>query len=335
MIELYPSLFDRTISRLRSPWVLFGIAVFFILFSMGAAVLDGQVREIYFLGLWRTALLPPAVIIYILAVAPRLQRMGPEVIRAFRPVVQMDDASFAKLVWDSSVVPRRNEILAIIIGGLVGFWMANSGNQWSGFSWTRLYWSISNSILFALLAWVIYGSIAATHQTAVLHRQRLQIDLFDLAPFVPVGRQSLWLALVFVGGILISLVFGVQMESLRVAKFWVVYSALAVVPVVIFFLNMRPTHYILVEEKKKRLANLNSKYRLAFQQVELQIQQNELSKQLADEINALSIYEQHLQAARTWPYNTSQLRALVFTVLIPLATLLARLMLNRLFQISL
>lgn len=335
MIELYPSLFDRTISKLCSPWILFGIAVLFVLSSIGAAMLDRQGGEIYFLGLWRTALLPPAVIIYILAVAPRLQRMGPEVIRAFRPVVQLDDAGFAQLVWDSSVIPRRNEILAIITGGLVGFWMANSGNQWSEFSWTRLYWSISNTIMFALLAWVIYGSFAATRLTTILHRQPLRIDLCDLAPFVPVGRQSLWLALVFVGGILISLVFGVQMESLRLSQFWLAYLVMAVVPVVIFFLNMRPTHHILAEEKKKRLENLNSKYRLAFQKLELQIQQNGLSTQLADEINSLSVYEQHLQSARTWPYNTSQLRALVFTVLIPLATLLARVLLNRIFQISL
>lgn len=42
------------------------------------------------------------------------------------------------------------------------------------------------------------------------------------------------------------------------------------------------------------------------------------------EINALAAYDQRLQTAPTWPYNTGMLRTLIFSVLIPAATVLAK-----------
>jgi hypothetical protein len=255
------------------------------------------------------------------------------VISAFRPVVQLDDEAFARLVWESSYISPRGEVLSMVIGAVVGILLTNAGSNLSSFTWTRLYWTLSNAILLALLAWVIYVSLAGTRQTTALHRQPLKIDLFDLAPFIPIGRQSLLLALVFVGGILISLILGVQPESLRVPQFWVTYSVMVLIPVLIFFLNMRPTHRVLAEEKKKRQGFLNHRFSAAFLRLEQQGEQADPG--LADEIQVLSIYEQHLIAARTWPYNTTQLRTLAITVLIPLATLLARLLLNRIFAVSL
>jgi hypothetical protein len=56
---------------------------------------------------------------------------------------------------------------------------------------------------------------------------------------------------------------------------------------------------------------------------------------LAHELSSLAIYERHLQAAPTWPYHTGQLRTLVITVLIPIATLVARLLMSRVFEIDL
>ena len=70
-----------------------------------------------------------------------------------------------------------------------------------------MYWSATTATMFALLAWTIYVSIAGTRLTAALHRQPMQINLFDTAAFEAVGRQSLLLALVFVGGITLSLLF--------------------------------------------------------------------------------------------------------------------------------
>jgi hypothetical protein len=52
---------------------------------------------------------------------------------------------------------------------------------------------------------------------------------------------------------------------------------------------------------------------------------------LAAEIQALIAYDQRLQMTRTWPYNTAMLRTLFFSVLIPVATVLVRYIIERLF----
>ena len=44
------------------------------------------------------------------------------------------------------------------------------------------------------------------------------------------------------------------------------------------------------------------------------------------EINALIAFEQRLLSARTWPYNTTMLRTLFFSVFIPLGSVIARLL---------
>ncbi len=38
---------------------------------------------------------------------------------------------------------------------------------------------------------------------------------------------------------------------------------------------------------------------------------------LAEEINALVSYEERVQEARTWPYNTGMLRTVVVSVILP------------------
>ena len=57
----------------------------------------------------------------------------------------------------------------------------------------------------------------------------------------------------------------------------------------------------------------------------------ESSGSLAAEINALAVYEDRLHAARTWPYNTAMLRALFFSLIIPGAAELAKVVFRLLF----
>lgn len=57
----------------------------------------------------------------------------------------------------------------------------------------------------------------------------------------------------------------------------------------------------------------------------------EVSGTLAAEISALAVYEQRLQATRTWPYDTAMLRTLFFSLIIPAAVELAKLASKYLF----
>jgi MFS family permease len=202
------SLFERLVGRQHRPWILVGASLFLILAPIGAAYLDGVLGQLFSGGFWRIALLPSAVIIYILAVAPILERTGVRVVEAFRPLVLIDDDDFDRLVDQASHLNPIGEVVAFGVGAAFGLWVGFVGLSDEGLSWLRLCLMLISSLMFGLLAWTIYSAVAGTRLTAELHRQPLHVDILDPKPFEPIGRQSLSIALAFVGGILLSVLFG-------------------------------------------------------------------------------------------------------------------------------
>jgi hypothetical protein len=178
--------------------------------------------------------------------------------------------------------------------------------------------------MFGLLGWTIYVLMASTRLTAALHRPPLCIDIFDTSPFEPIGRQSLLSALVFVGGIVLGMIFGVGQGSIFAWQTWFMIFVLALVPVFVFFLNMRPTHRALAAEKGRELEAVGRNIRKACRTLMERVAADESTGSLGAEINALMAYEERLRTARTWPYDTAMARTLLFSVVIPGAASLAR-----------
>ncbi len=139
------------------------------------------------------------------------------------------------------------------------------------------------------------------------------------------------IAVVFIGGITFSLIFiGLDLSSLKQLQFWLVYIPLAMVPIVLFFLNMTPTHRVLANAKTMELASVQEKLQESYRNF-LDLMNNDLGTDtLPGEISALAIYEKHLKETRTWPYNTAMLRTLFFSVLIPVGTLIGRIIVEAL-----
>jgi hypothetical protein len=326
------TLFDRTISRPRPWWVILCVGVLLFSLPFIAAYLDGVWNVIYQRGLWRTLLAPPAIILYILAAAPILDRFGGNVTTALRPMVQIDDASFDRLVNTTGSIPLWQEIFACGLGGAFGLWLGIGSGFSERVSWLSFYWILFSTLMWGLLAWTVFISLASTRLTVALHKQPMKVDIFNLQPFEPIGRQSLVLALVFVIGISLSLLFSFQTVNLREPVFWLVYVLLASVPVFIFFLNMRPTHQVLAAEKKRQQEMVQRQIGRAGQDLLEKLEQKPDADLSLLELNALIAYEGRLKETRTWPYNTSIIRSLFFSVLIPLATFLVRLVIEFLFQ---
>jgi hypothetical protein len=325
------SLFNRLVSRPRRPWVTLGIALIFLLAALAAAYLDGALGDLFGEGMWRGMLLPPAVIVYILAVSPAMARMETGVLKSFRPVVLVDDDRYNRLIREATHIRPASEIIAFGAGALLGILMV-VGSPDFAISWLAFYWLLSTSLMYGLLAWTIYGALAGTRLTAALLRQPLRVDPFDAASFEVIGRQSLLLALVFVGGITLSLLFYAnQPELLRDVKFWLFYIPVALVTVLLFFLNMYPTHRVLASAKERELEAVQRHIQQAYRNLIQRLEENQDTETVAAEITALAAYDQRLQVAKTWPYNTSMLRALFVSALVPAVTALGRLVVDRLF----
>jgi hypothetical protein len=331
-MELSQSLFDRTISRPHPRAVLVTVAVILLALPFICAALDGIQLDVLRNGLWRNLLVQPVVIIYVLLIAPLLSRMGDEVVEAFRPLVDLDEEGYHRLLVQASKIPLWQEIAAILVGILFGIQSVFWGMSGNGLHWLSVYWVIATCAMFGLLTWTIYVSFASTRLTTAIHQHVRRIDLFDITPFQAIGRQSLALALAFMGGILLSLIFGTQAESYLAVEFWITYGIMGCIPVAVFFLNMLPTHRLLAQEKKRRTDELGTRTRRLIHQLDGLPLDGELPSQLSLQFSALSAYEQRLANTRTWPYNTTQLRTVFFSILLPAVTMLGRLFVEELFK---
>jgi TRAP-type C4-dicarboxylate transport system permease small subunit len=279
---------------------------------------DGLLPLALLKGSWRPLLLPPAVIIYILVIGPIVNRYENDVIASIRPIVLINNEQFDELVKSTSAIRRLNEIFVFVIGAGAGLWLSQFWLQDASTKLLSIYIPIALALMFGLLSWIIYGSVIRTRVTTQLFSQPLDIDIFDTSAFEPVGHHSLVLALVFIGGITISLLFGLDFENITNWKTWIVYLPLALVTVLIFFLNMRQTHRVLAQEKKQALSVVEKRLHSRLVEIRESISDNEGLKSAGEEFNLLVAYEDRLKEVRTWPYNTTMIRTLLISVLIPL-----------------
>jgi hypothetical protein len=302
------------------------VAVLLLAAPLVAAGLDGTLRTFFRSDAWRL-ILYPAIIVYILAVAPGLARMDRAVAASFRAILQITEDETDRLVQTVGKPHLEGELGAMLVGAALGgltVWATDWGLP-SG--WLMVCSAAEAVLMFTMLAWVVYVSVAGSRLMTVVHRQPLHVDPLDATPFEAIGRQALLLALVFVGGLTLSILFmGIRSGNFHQFAFWLSYLPPALVPVVIFFLIMQPTHRVLSAAKARELNKVERQIAASCRELTAQIGGQEDTLALSQQILALSTYEKRLAQARTWPYNTSMLRTLFFSVLVPAGTFGARLL---------
>jgi hypothetical protein len=307
----------RLIGRPRSIWITVGIGLVLFLIPLVVSYLSGILDELLQSGNLRQVLLPSVILTYILAVSPTMERMQHGVLSAFRPMVLIDDEGFDQLVAEASHINPLGEAVAFGAGAAFGVWLGVASFADEGIFWLGLCYTLLASLMVGTLIWIIYGSIAGTRLTTELLRQPLKVDIFDTEPFEPMGRHSLTVSLVILGGVVLGMIFGLAPETLYDWRNWILYGVLALVSVVIFFLSMRDTHRVLATEKQRELDAVQGHILSACRALVQCFEAGEDTGNLGAEINGLVEYEKRVQVTRTWPYNTTMLRTLFVSVIIP------------------
>lgn len=307
--------------RLSQPRALVALSLLFILLLMGAAYLDGALALLLDSSFLRGALIGPALFIYTLAAFRFLRRFGEGAVEAFQPLVAMDDEDFDRLLAEASHVDPRREWLVLGLGAAFP-WVMSEPWSWSdGFSWVQLHGLFSSTLMFGLLALFIYRSLAETRLFAELHRQPLNIDIFDPMPLEPIARSSLASSLAFLGGITISLLLLPYREWLLNIQSFIIYSTLILVAILVFFLTMMSTHRVMAEAKERELKSVRHHLSAAYQELKERAAQGRLQDMnaLSDSITAWLAYEKRIEEAPEWPYTTDTIRNLVMSTLVPIA----------------
>lgn len=289
-----------------------------------AARLEGTLPWLAESGRWRGILVPPTIIAYILLAAPYLANMESRVFASLRPLLDVDETALRQLAEETGGVTPGKDMAAFAVGAVLALAL-NVQGVIVGFSWLELILLLEAVLMYGMLGVVICASLAGTRVMNALLRLPLRIDPLDVTPFEAIGRQSLLLALVFVGGVTISLLFvGFPPEILRQWELHVIYVPLIIVPLLVFFLNMVPTHRCLRAARDRELRRVQSLIRQECSVLVQRMEQGEEAAPVAQRLPALAAYESRLLEARTRPYNTTMLRAAFVSVLIPGGTMISR-----------
>jgi hypothetical protein len=254
-----------------------------------------------------------------LAILRPLEGTRTTVAIALRPLLEVDASDFVTLVNGSCRLRPLYEIIAFALGVTVGM-LINLVFEplQAGPYWLNRYAYLSRIGIFGSGIWCIFVVMSITRMTNVLLAQPSHVDVFNLQPFVPVGRQSAWLSLAVVGAVTLSLFSASFSEPTLWLEYVINYCVLLLVIVALFLLNTHAVHRVLASAKDERLGSIEGYLARAFREFEGQLSTGSDAHEVATEINALATLKYEVKQTRTWPYNTEMLRTVAISVITPI-----------------
>ncbi len=308
--------------RLANPsWGLIGaVIISLVLLAVVAVGLDGLWGTVLTDVSLRRMLTSPVMVVYILIVTAVLNSYHDEEIASLRKISKLDDDSFNDRVNTSDAMIRRGTPIALVVGLALGVLIARAWQMEGDFRWIELYSSLTSVIMFALLTWVIYMALMDTRLINGIERQPLDFDILYPRPFIAIGRQSLRVALAFVGGTTIAVLFTFSAEVRFELDDLLIYGTLILITLLIFFLPMTQTHRILRAAQIEELDTVSRRLADAYEALKgLSDEDREGIQTFSYEVSLWKDYEDRLKSVNTWPYELGMLRTLLLSVLVPIA----------------
>ncbi len=260
-------------------------------------------------GHWKLGL-EPTLVVYILAISPWLKKRWAAALDALRPLSSLPDVGAVE------AADRRGEWIAMLVGAAFSLWVTSS---WPATElWVRVYLVAANIVLFGLMAQAIYDGLERTRRLARIVGAGLQLDLFDRQLLTPVARWGQTVALTFVGGICLSLVFQ-SYETLHTAQSLVIYTVLIVVSLTLFFTSMWSIHMALVAAQRRELDIVHRQWQKARSELKqkLALAADGDIADLYNPVVVLGAYESQVLAASTWPFNPKIVKEVLASIVAP------------------
>jgi hypothetical protein len=145
-----------------------------------------------------------------------------------------------------------------------------------------------------------------------------------MALLEPIGHWSLGVALSYVGGNTLSLIF--LPRPALIVETAIIYGVLSLTPVLVFFLNMVSARRIVVSAKRQELKTVRASLVAASRALKEKAAHGdpEDMSALLDRFTAWVAVEKRVREVPEWPYTAGIRRSLVVSSLLPAAAWLAR-----------
>ncbi|NIM93423.1 MAG: hypothetical protein GTO18_06905 [Anaerolineales bacterium] len=326
-LSTHRTIFDESMRRTKlSRTQIAGVVTMVILLLLVITVyldtvLDNPIDATY----WVKALTGPVIICFLLLTWPILEALCSQAMIAIKSVVQIDELAFHRSMVDKTPRFRRGEWFAVAVGMVIGNLILR---PWSEPSiWLGIYLAISGGLMFSLIFWLVYNVFMANRQFARMLRRPLRINFFDLKPLESIARWSLGITLTFMGSITLSMLFLIPTsdptENLKRA---IIFGALIMAALSLFFINLLSTHRAMVKAKNQELEVVHDKLEATSRTLKgtakdvphCAVEMEALSKSMAAWVS----YEKWMRAAPEWPCNRRMRGSLLLSMFLPVVALI-------------
>ena len=82
--------------------------------------------------------------------------------RSLRSISALDDENYSALLAKTRSINPRNEWIAIGSGAIVGLAINRTNDFSEAGILFQVYWTLSMVVMYAMMAWIIYLSVAST-----------------------------------------------------------------------------------------------------------------------------------------------------------------------------
>jgi voltage-gated potassium channel len=210
-----PTLPELLVVWTRLPWLPASLAIGLLmyLFLVGLVIVNGDPALFLANGnWWYYTLLNPTLTIYLLLMRPASRQLLNNIIKDFRSLFPSSEA-YERWRAEAHILNRRQEWLAVGLGALVGWLLVR---PWENLDLEFiLYDFLSSGVMFGLLGWTIYHGLATTRFLATLRDHVQHFRILRPGKIPPLTRWSVSIALFFIGGMLLAMLFIRPMDLLE------------------------------------------------------------------------------------------------------------------------
>ena len=337
-ISYPPSWIDRLIQwidRLPIPaWLFYILCILTYIFAISIVLwIDGSVP------FGKVGSIPgifPISLFGFLALSHYMVWIGSRSLQAFRPLLDVNDAEFARIDHELNTIPRKLDWFVIPVCVFMAYpFLVNNPVTWANL--------IPNTILPLSTAWVIITFFNITFFTLIIriirhlgmirkiHAQATNINLLKLKP---AHAFSMLTSRTAIGIVLIALIGFIRDPSAAIDS-WNIYGyvLMAVVAISVFVAPIIGLRELLEKEKERRLDEASDLLQTTTDSLHKKVKNKDYENigGLETAISALTRERELFEKVSTWPWDTSTLRGFASSLLLPIFLWLVTRLLERLF----
>jgi len=239
----------------------------------------------------------------------------------FRPALDVDDETFARLRYAYTIVPARTGWIITALSLVFAFWGISFGRpyQQTGVSAVVMY--LTSIYMFWLVFFFMYFLFRIVRGTADLYARIDRVNLFHLEPLYAFSGLSsrVGMFLVFAGALSYVTNF-VLTESPNTAGFAFFIAINVVVAIAAFIYPLQGIHARLDAAQDSMAAENDARLEVAYRELHRRVDSGHETgmADLHHEIQALLEFRREIRSASTWPWSPGTIRAFGSALLLPL-----------------